>query len=109
MDQQFAAILDREGVVTLGGGSSFEYPPAVLSRVLRDGVEVGRAMDELTGVSGLGRRQGAIGYLSRGALDRTRLTEQAVLMALVPRLSWGLYAGKRESHSTVGGSLHRRS
>jgi inosine/xanthosine triphosphatase len=95
MDQQFAAILDREGEVTLGGGSSFEYPSAVLARVLRDGVEVGRAMDEFTGISELGRRQGAIGYLSRGALNRTRLTEQAVLMALVPRLSRDLCADKR--------------
>jgi len=94
MDQQFAAILDTQGVVTIGGGSSFEYPKIVVSRVLRDGAEVGLAMEELTGIRRLGRRQGAIGFLSHGTLDRTRLTEQAVLMALVPRLSWDLYAEK---------------
>lgn len=109
MDQQFAAILDRDGVFSLGGGSSFEYPSAVLSKVLRGGVEVGTAMDELTGISGLGRRQGAIGFLSRGALTRTSLTEQAVLMALVPRLSWELYTDKRERVSAGGDPTHRRS
>jgi inosine/xanthosine triphosphatase len=91
MDQQFAAIVDRNGRVTLGGGPSFEYPSAIVSRVLGEGIEVGTAMDQLTGVEELGQKQGAIGYFSKGRLDRTSLTEQAVLMALLPRVNQGLY------------------
>lgn len=91
MDQQFAAIVDRHGTVTLGGGPSFEYPSAITSRVLREGIEVGTAMDQLTGVDELGQKQGAIGYFSKGHLDRTSLTEQAVLMALLPRVNKELY------------------
>jgi inosine/xanthosine triphosphatase len=91
MDQQFAAIADRSGRVTLGGGPSFEYPSAIVSRVLGEGIEVGTAMDQLTGVEELGQKQGAIGYFSKGHLDRTSLTEQAVLMALLPRVNQRLY------------------
>jgi inosine/xanthosine triphosphatase len=91
MDQQFAAIIDRSGRVTLGGGSSFEYPPSIVSRVLEEGIEIGTAMDRLTGIHELGQKQGAIGYFSKGYLDRTALSEQAVLMALLPRLHQELY------------------
>lgn len=91
MDQQFAAIADRSGRVTLGGGPSFEYPQSIVSRVLGEGMEVGAAMDLLTGVHELGQKQGAIGYFSKGRLDRTALSEQAVLMALLPRINQGLY------------------
>jgi inosine/xanthosine triphosphatase len=91
MDQQFAAIVDRSGRVTLGGGPSFEYPTSIVSKVLGEGIEVGTAMDQLTGVEELGQKQGAIGYFSKGHLDRTSLTEQAVLMALLPRVNQRLY------------------
>lgn len=91
MDQQFAAIVDRGDRVTLGGGPSFEYPSAIVSKVLGEGIEVGTAMDQLTGVEELGQKQGAIGYFSKGRLDRTSLTEQAVLMALLPRINQELY------------------
>jgi len=91
MDQQFAAIIDRDGGVTLGGGPSFEYPSAIVARVLGEGIEVGTAMDQLTGIHDLGQKQGAIGYFSKGHLDRTALSEQAVLMALLPRVNQRLY------------------
>lgn len=93
LDQQFAAIVDRKGRVTLGGGSSFEYPKAIVSRVLGEGIEVGTAMDQLTGVHELGQKQGAIGYFSKGHLDRTALSEQAILMALLPRVNQEIYFG----------------
>ncbi|MDI9609409.1 MAG: inosine/xanthosine triphosphatase [Candidatus Verstraetearchaeota archaeon] len=91
MDQQYAAIADRHGRVTIGGGPSFEYPAEVVLRVLSTKSEVGKVMDELTGIEGLGRRQGAIGYFSKGALDRVRLSEIAVLMAMIPRLNEEMY------------------
>ncbi|MEM3737657.1 MAG: inosine/xanthosine triphosphatase [Candidatus Bathyarchaeia archaeon] len=90
-DQQFAAIIDRKEVLTIGGGAVFEYPPAVTELVLTEGVEVGFVMEKLAGIKSLGRKQGAIGYLSHGILDRVKLTEQAVLMAIIPRLNEDLY------------------
>lgn len=92
LDQQFAAIVDRTGTVTLGGGPSFEYPRTIVSRVIDEGIEVGTAMDQLTGVEELGKKQGAIGFFSKGHMDRTSLTEHAVLMALLPRVNSVLYS-----------------
>lgn len=91
MDQQFAAIVDREGAITLGGGPAFEYPLAIINKVISERIEVNDAMMALTGIRDLGRKEGAIGYFSKGCLDRTRLTEQAVLMALIPRINKDLY------------------
>jgi non-canonical (house-cleaning) NTP pyrophosphatase len=48
---------------------------------------VGEAMDELTGISEIGHKQGAIGYLTKNLLNREGLTEGAVIMAMVPRIS----------------------
>jgi inosine/xanthosine triphosphatase len=90
LDIQFCAIVDHE-TTTIGCGSGFQYPPAVLAEVLSGGREVGDVMSELTGIEKLGQKMGAIGYLSRGMLDRTQLTEQSVLMALIPRLNPKLY------------------
>jgi len=97
VDVQWCAIVDRRGVVTLGHGSGFEYPARVVREVLSKRTEVGRVMERLTGIWRIGERMGAVGYLSRGKLDRVRLTEQAVLMAMIPRLSPKLYEFSQES------------
>lgn len=91
-DVQLCAILDRAGRLTVGHGAGFVYPPEIIARV-QAGRTVGEAMAELSGIEGIGHQMGAIGYLSHGWLDRTRLTEQAVLMALVPRIRAELYPG----------------
>ena len=90
LDVQYCAIADRRGVVTVGHGPGFRHPPAVIEAVKARGT-VGEAMERVSGVRGIGRKEGAIGWLSRGAMDRTRLTEAAVLMALIPRIRRELY------------------
>jgi inosine/xanthosine triphosphatase len=90
-DIQFAAVADRKDRVTIGCGSGFEYPPKVLDEVLRSKKEIGEVMETLSGIEGIGERMGAIGYLSHGELDRRTLTEQAVLMAFIPRINEKLY------------------
>jgi inosine/xanthosine triphosphatase len=89
IDVQYCAIYDGSWL-TLGCGSGFEYPPAVLGEVL-SGKEVGDVMSRLAGIENLGEKQGAIGVLSMGMLNRTQLTEQSVFMALIPRMNPGLY------------------
>lgn len=89
-DVQFCAIVDKSGRLTAGHGSGFSYPPSIVARV-RQGRTVGQVMAELTGIEKIGHQMGAIGYLTQGLLDRTALTEQAVLMALVPRIRAELY------------------
>lgn len=91
LDIQFAAIVDSKNRVTIGCGSGFEYPPKVLNEVLRSKKEIGEVMEALSGIESIGERMGAIGYLSHGELDRRTLTEQAVLMAFIPRINEKLY------------------
>ncbi|HMK48007.1 MAG TPA: inosine/xanthosine triphosphatase [Methanocella sp.] len=89
LDVQFCAVADRE-TITIGCGSGFQYPPVVIAGVLA-GREVGDVMSDLTGIEDIGKKTGAIGYLSHGMLNRTQLTEQSVLMALIPRINPKLY------------------
>ncbi len=89
-DVQYCAVVDKRGIVTIGHGSGFKYPPEVARRV-REGWSVGRSFQELYGLEAVGRKEGAIGFLTGGLLDRTALTEQAVLAAMVPRIRWELY------------------
>jgi inosine/xanthosine triphosphatase len=90
-DIQFAAVVDDMNKVTIGCGSGFEYPPKVLYEVLEGGKEIGDVMEILSGIKNIGERMGAIGFLSHGELDRCTLTEQAVLMAFIPRINEELY------------------
>ncbi len=90
-DVQYCAILDRTGRVTVGHGPGFVYPAPVVARV-KAGATVGQAMTDLTGVRNIGSKHGAIGYLTKRQLDRDRLTEAAILMAMVPRIRRELYA-----------------
>ena len=85
-DIQFCAIVDRSGRITVGTGSGFMYPPAV-GELVRKGQTVGEAMKAVFEQPDIGKGQGAIGYLSRGLLDRKALTEQSVIAAMVPRLN----------------------
>jgi len=90
MDVQYCAIIDRGERITLGHGPGFQYPPGIMSRV-RDGRTVGQAMAELSGIEQIGRQQGVVGYLSKGMMVRKRLTETAVIAAMLPRLNSELY------------------
>src|SRR2546426_11305369 len=90
-DVQYAAIVDRAGYVTVGHGPGFTYPPRILESV-KAGRTVGMAMARLTGIRGIGSKEGAIGYLTERRLDRGDLTESAVLMAMVPRIRRELVA-----------------
>lgn len=89
-DIQYCAVIDRRGRYTIGHGMGFRYPPAVEERV-DEGWSVGRAFQELYGWERDGKRDGAIGYLTKGVLGRTALAEQAVLAAMVPRIRRELY------------------
>jgi inosine/xanthosine triphosphatase len=91
LDVEWCAIVDRRGVVTFGHSSGFEYPHIVIETVMKEKEEIAKIMERLTGIKNIGRRMGAIGYLSRGKLNRVKFTEQAVFMAMLPRIQKELY------------------
>lgn len=84
-DIQHCSIVSRDGRVTYGQGSGFRYPDAIADLV-RGGMTVGDAVHSVYGDTDIGKKQGAIGLLSKGLLDRKGLTEQSVIAAMVPRL-----------------------
>lgn len=89
-DVQHCAIVDGMGWVTRGHGMGFRYPSSV-AELVRGGATVGEACASLFEEGDQGSDMGAIGILTNGMLDRQRLTEQAVMAAMVPRIRKDLY------------------
>lgn len=89
-DKAFCAILDRYGNFTYGYSGGFTYPPKVIEMV-KKGMEVGDAMEVISGIKDIKKKMGAIGYLSKGKIKREEFNAQAVLMAMIPRISHELY------------------
>ncbi len=89
IDFQVAAVYDGE-TCTIGFGPGFEFPHQVVKEAL-SGREVGKVMAEISGIANIGRKQGAIYVLTKGAISRTELSRLSVTMALVPRLNRELY------------------
>ncbi len=84
-DIQHCTIISRDGKVTYGHGSGFRYPDGI-AELVRNGMTVGDAVHEIYGNTDIGKRQGAVGLLSKGLIDRKTLTEQSVIAAMIPRL-----------------------
>jgi len=84
-DFQYCAVLDKKGGITIGVGPGFRYPDEV-AELISEGMTVGDAMHKLYGDKKLGKKQGAVGLLSKGLLDRKTLTELSIIAAMIPRM-----------------------
>ena len=84
-DIQHCSIVSSDGRETYGQGSGFRYPDSI-AELVRGGMTVGDAVHSVYGNTDIGKKQGAIGLLSKGLLDRKGLTEQSVTAAMIPRL-----------------------
>ncbi|HEY3419112.1 MAG TPA: inosine/xanthosine triphosphatase [Methanomassiliicoccales archaeon] len=89
-DVQYCAILDKMGRYTFGTGPGFRYPSMIESELLK-GLTVGDVFAEKIVGESIGRKGGAIGFLTNGVMKRQELTESAVLAAMVPRIKKELY------------------
>ena len=65
--------------------------PDSVARLVRDGVELGHAMDRLIDAHNTKHGAGAVGILTDGLVDRQRAYEVLVSYALGPFLTPGLY------------------
>jgi len=89
-DKAFCAIVDEYGHITYGYSGGFVYPPQVIEMV-KKGMEVGEAIEILSEIKDIKKKMGAIGFLSKGLIERADFNAQAVLMAMIPRISPDLY------------------
>ncbi len=94
VDRAYCAILDKFGRMTLGHSGGFLYPPEIIHMV-KSGLEVGEAMEKISGIEEIKKKMGAIGYLSKGLINRDEFNAQAVLMAMIPRIRPELYLGRK--------------
>ena len=69
----------------LGMSSAFEFPKKVMDLILNKGFDTSKAMFEsgLTQNKNIGSDIGAIGFLTKGRLNRKGLTQQAIVNALI--------------------------
>jgi len=70
------------------------FLPAPVADLVRQGTELGDADDIIFGRSNSKQENGAIGLLTGNVIDRTRLYEHAVVLALLPFKNVGLYSGE---------------
>jgi|SRR5690348_5091555 inosine/xanthosine triphosphatase len=77
----WAAVVDGGGREGVGGSLAMPLPQSV-ARLVRSGMELGDAMDRLTGERNTKQRQGAVGILTAGLVDRQAAYEIILTYAL---------------------------
>ncbi|MCB0505962.1 MAG: inosine/xanthosine triphosphatase [Cyclobacteriaceae bacterium] len=83
-------VILHHGKKSLGRTGSFFLPHKV-SELVHQGVELGEADDIVFGQSDSKRKQGSVGLLTHGVLDRTTYYEQALVLALIPFVNEEFY------------------
>lgn len=96
IEQQLAAfawvvVLDKNGKKGKAKTSLFFLPENV-SKLVRKGMELGKANDKVFQTDNSKEDSGAVGILTKGALDRKEYYKQAVMLALIPFLNGNIYS-----------------
>ena len=76
-------VVDRHGRIGKGQSGRFMLPEGVAALV-RSGLELGEADDRFFGRANSKQKEGAIGLLSDGKIDRLQLYQQGMTFALLP-------------------------
>jgi inosine/xanthosine triphosphatase len=74
-----------------GRTGSFFLPPKIV-QLMEEGLELGDADDIVFGQHNSKQENGAVGLLTGNIIDRAKLYEHAVVLALIPFKNNGLYA-----------------
>lgn len=87
LDIHFCVVSDSV-MSSLGSSMGFEYPPEIIQKVL-GGYTVEEAIEDLTGIKGIGRDVGAVGFLTNNRIKRLDLCKQSLEAAFISRRSAG--------------------
>jgi inosine/xanthosine triphosphatase len=90
----FAWVVIRSQNITGKGRTATFFLPPELAQLVRAGKELGEADDIVFNRSNSKQENGAIGILTGDAVDRARLYDMAVIMALIPFKNPQLYQEK---------------
>ncbi len=83
-------IKDKEGKIGKAKTGSFFLPNEV-SKLVKDGKELGEADDIVFGLTNSKQTNGSVGILTGDVLTRTTFYEPAVILALIPFRNQSLY------------------
>jgi len=83
---QVCAVYDGERT-TIGYSMAFEVPVELAEEIRRSGRTMKDIFSEISGIKDIGKKKGALGYLSNGLAERSEMSEQAFLCAMMPRMS----------------------
>lgn len=86
----WCVVVHRDGREGVGGSLAMPLPEAVAA-MIRDGDELGHAMDRLVAERGTKHGKGAVGILTAGRIDRQAAYEVLVTYALAPFVTPALY------------------
>ncbi|GGZ21294.1 non-canonical purine NTP phosphatase [Echinicola pacifica] len=86
----WVVILNKAGKIGKSKTATFILPEAI-SKLVRGGMELGEADDKVFDRENSKQESGAVGILTKGAVDRAKYYEQAVSLALIPLSNEGLY------------------
>jgi inosine/xanthosine triphosphatase len=90
-DNQQAAIVDSSGKVSLGQSAGYMLPKEAMEKMVKDGSELERWAESISGIKEIGDKGGLINHLTNGRMTRAELTEQCVTTALIPWLHRDVY------------------
>lgn len=79
----FAAVVNKEGKWGLGESGGPRIPQE-LAKKIDQGKELGKVMDEIRGQRDTKKKNGAVGFLTKDLVPRTKSFERAILFALSP-------------------------
>eukprot|EP00735_Rhodelphis_limneticus_P003097 TRINITY_DN14347_c0_g1::TRINITY_DN14347_c0_g1_i1::g.22860::m.22860 TRINITY_DN14347_c0_g1::TRINITY_DN14347_c0_g1_i1::g.22860 ORF type:complete len:234 (-),score=37.78,sp/C3LSV6/NCPP_VIBCM/42.47/3e-36,NTPase_I-T/PF01931.13/6.3e-48 TRINITY_DN14347_c0_g1_i1:379-1014(-) len=84
--QAFAwrVVMSRDGKVGHGRTGTFQFPPRVAELILDHGMELGHADDLVFGKTNSKEKEGAVGLLTGGVVDRAAYYEHALMLSLIP-------------------------
>ena len=86
-------VINYEGRVGYGTSAHFELPNNITKKLL-EGFELGDVTDMITGENNTKQKGGAIGFLTKGVMDRKNLYVSGLITALIPLINEDLYFGK---------------
>ena len=89
----WAVVATRDGAAHVGGSLSMPLPDAVAA-LIREGVELGHAIDRLVGTENIKHGAGAVGILTDGLVSRQQAYEAIIAYALAPVLGEAIYSGR---------------
>jgi len=83
-------IADNKGGLGFGTSPLFELPQEIVKELLR-GVELGDVMDRLQNAHNTKQKHGAIGFFTKGVIDRKNFYIQGLVTALIPFVNKELF------------------